>query len=253
MSTAKKINSFKSIINRLEDIAVFRDSMEIVNTCQTPTGTYPLIKIVLGNGNPRRVLISAGIHGDEPGGIEAILKFLKEDGYVPYINDLEITLLPCINPYGYEFGVRESYQGEDLNRLFKTKDPPLEVRFAQSILDIGFELTLELHEDNESHGYYLYQKGINSKNDGLGEKILKSLKGIMPINLDDEIDGSPAYQGIIEKELDIYTMDWWPMALYGFSKGTQMCLTLEAASGFDLETRVDAHLTAIKTVLNQYR
>ncbi len=253
MSSIKKINSFDSVIHRLENIFADQGNIEYLHTYQTPAGFYPLIKIVLGKGNSRRVLISAGIHGDEPGGVETILKFLKEGDYSPYIDEWEITLLPCTNPYGYEFGTRENHQGKDLNRLFKVSDPPLEVKFVQSILDTVFELTVELHEDNESHGYYLYQKGVNNKHEGIGLEILNSLKEIMPINLDTEIDGSSAYQGIIGKELDISDMDWWPMALYGLSKGTQLCLTLEAASQFDLTTRVNAHLTAIKTALDHFK
>ena len=246
MQPANKINSFESIIHRLEK--THPDSIETHHTHQAPT--YPLIKIVLGRGNPRRVLISAGIHGDEPGGIECLLSFLQDEHYLPYINHWEITLLPCINPHGYEFGTRENHQGKDLNRLFKVDEPPTEVSFAKSILDIPPELTIELHEDNESTGYYLYQKGIDTKDDELGFKILNAAKIIMPINLDDEIDGSSADHGIIGKAIDISIMDWWPMALYGLSKGVKRCLTLETASHFDMATRVNAHLTAIKTALN---
>ena len=75
----------------------------------------------------------------------------------------------------------------------------------------------------------------------------------MPINLENEIAGSQADQGIIGKELEILSMDWWPMALYGLSKGTQMCLTLETSSLFDMKTRVHAHLTAIKTAFNHFQ
>ena len=112
------------------------------------------------------------------------------------------------------------------------------------------KLIIDLHEDNESHGYYLYQTGLSNKHEKIGLEILNSLEGIMPINLETEIAGSQADQGIIGKELEILSMDWWPMALYGLSKGTQMCLTLETSSLFDMETRVHAHLTAIKTTFN---
>ena len=248
MQPANKINSFEAIVHRLKK--TLPDSIETYHTNQT--STYPLIKIVLGKGNPQRVLISAGIHGDEPGSVESLLSFLQDEHYLPYINNLEITLLPCINPHGYEFGTRENHQGKDLNRLFKVDEPPIEVFFAQSILSIPFELTIELHEDNESTGYYLYQKGIDAKDDELGVEILDAIKNIMPINLDDEIDGSSANHGVIGKNIDISSMDWWPMALYGLSKGVERCLTLETASQFDMATRVNAHLTAIKTALNYF-
>ena len=253
MSRIKKVHSFNSVINRLKNISIYPGSIETIKTYQTSAGLYPLIKIVLGKGNSLRALISAGIHGDEPGGIESIINFLKNSNYLDYINEWEITLLPCINPYGYEFGTRTNHQGKDLNRLFKLKNPPLEVVFAQSILETDFKLIIDLHEDNESHGYYLYQTGLSKTYEKIGLEILNSLEGIMPINLETEIASSQADQGIIGKELEILSMDWWPMALYGLSKGTQMCLTLETSSLFDMETRVHAHLTAIKTAFKHFQ
>lgn len=252
MQQAQKLKSFDAIISRLENLFTEPDQVEILNTYKTPKGEYPLIKIVLGKGNPRRALISAGIHGDEPGGVESICSFLEQNCFTPYKNEWEVTLLPCINPYGYEFGVRENYEGKDLNRLFKVDEPPLEVSFAQSFLNTSFDLTIELHEDNESSGYYLYQKGLDDKEDALGFEILRSVESIMPINLNNEIDGSKAHKGIIEKDIDISNMDWWPMAFYGLSKGARKVLTLETATQFDLETRIQAHLTAIQTALKHF-
>ena len=121
MPRIKKVHSFNSVINRLKNISIYPGSIETIQTYQTSTGFYPLIKIILGKGNSLRALISAGIHGDEPGGIESILNFLRNKKYLDYIGEWEITLLPCINPYGYEFGTRTNHQGKDLNRLFKLK------------------------------------------------------------------------------------------------------------------------------------
>ena len=90
------------------------------------------------------------------------------------------------------------------------------------------------------------------KDDKIGFEIIDAIKNIMPINIDNEIDGTSADSGVIGKAIDISKMDWWPMALYGLSKGVVRCLTLETASQFDMSIRVDAHLTAIKTALNYY-
>ena len=253
MSDIKKIHSFNSLINRLNNITTYPESIEIITTYQTSAGNYPLIKIALGKGKPLRALITAGIHGDEPGGIESIFYYLRNKEYLDYINEWEITLLPCINPYGYEFDTRTNHQGKDLNRLFMLKNPPLEVIFAQSILNTGFNLIIDLHEDNGSQGYYLYQNGLDKKYEKIGLQIINSLDGIMPINLESEIAGSEAYQGVIGKNLEISSMDWWPMALYGLSKGTKMCLTLETSSLFDMKIRIRAHLTAIKTAFKHFQ
>ena len=38
---------------------------------------YSLLKFILGEGNKRKALMSTGIHGDEPGGVEAICIFIE--------------------------------------------------------------------------------------------------------------------------------------------------------------------------------
>jgi murein peptide amidase A len=182
---------------------------------------YSLVKFVLGEGNQRKALISAGIHGDEPSGMETICALLENNRFESFSDEWELTFLPCINPYGYEYGTRENQDGKDLNRLFKSMDPFVEVAFAKSILDKSYELTNDLHEDFMSPGYYLYQSGTHPEDDQIANEILLNVKSIMPINLNDEIDGRPAQWGIMIPEDDYRSIDWWPMALYAFSLGTE--------------------------------
>ena len=69
---------------------------------------YSLVKFVLGEGNQRKALISAGIHGDEPSGVETICALLENNRFESFSDEWELTFLPCINPYGYEYGTREN-------------------------------------------------------------------------------------------------------------------------------------------------
>jgi murein peptide amidase A len=100
----------------------------------TPDKKYSLVKFVLGEGNQRKALISAGVHGDEPSGVETICALLENNRFESFLEEWELTFLPCINPYGYEYSTRENQDGKDLNRLFKNMDPPVEVAFVKTIL-----------------------------------------------------------------------------------------------------------------------
>ena len=244
------INDIEIIFSRLRN-QLSESGFAINLSFETPDKIYSLVSFVLGAGNRRKALISAGIHGDEPGGVETICNFLENNRFEKFSDEWELTFLPCINPYGYEYDSRENQDGKDLNRLFKHKEPPIEVTFVKSILEGSYELTIELHEDFMSPGYYLYQSGTNPEDDPLGQEILQQVKDIMPINLNDEIDGRSAKAGIMIKE-DFSAMDWWPMALYALSKGTRRCLTLETATKYSMDIRVEAHLKAIDTALNYF-
>ena len=246
MSSRQK--DIEAIYSRLRKHLPGENGFSINHLTETPE--YSLIKFVLGEGNRLKAMISAGIHGDEPGGVEAVCSFLENNHFENFADEWELTFLPCLNPYGYEHGSRENHEGKDLNRLFKHESPPTEVRFAKSIFESSYDLTIELHEDFMTPGYYLYQKGTHAEDDRLSKKILQAVKNIMPINLNAEIDGCSAQEGIIAQENE--PKDWWPMALYSFSKGTRRCLTLETATSFSMEVRIEAHLVAIDTALNYF-
>jgi hypothetical protein len=213
---------------------------------------YPLFKVVLGKGNSRRALISAGIHGDEPAGVEAIIGFLESKRYSKFIHDWEITLLPCLNPWGYEHGKRENHEMKDLNREFKSSLPPQEVKLIQSVFQEPFDLALELHDDAGSEGYYLYLKGNAGTELLLGQKILEKVKQVMPLNLNEKIDGKPANQGIIERGCGEENGGCWPMAVYTLVHGSKACLTLETSAFFPRDLQVVSHATAIEAALKNF-
>jgi len=209
--------------------------------------TYELMRVVLGRGAPRRVLLSAGIHGDEPAGVEALCEWLESRAHVKFLQQWDITMLPCLNPWGYEHDTRENAEGHDLNREFNSSHPPQEVLFVQSVLQQRFDLSLELHADEDSTGYYLYetvQPGAD-----IGHRVLERIHTIMPVNLDATIDGKSANGGVIARPLEPGTHSWWPMARYGFAQGIPCSLTLEAGRS-PLKMQVQAHLQAIEAALD---
>jgi len=252
MSTKKK-RSYAQLINRLSKTLNNTVQIFTLDHIKHSTNQYPFQKILLGVNNPRRVLISAGIHGDEPAGIEAICTFLENGRYKVHLDQWEITILPCINPYGFENDTRESHENKDLNRLFKDHKPPHEVQLAKSVfLPSYFDISIELHEDCDSHGYYLFQKSNNPNGHEIGVKIIEALKGIISINFDKAIENMPADKGVIHRIKDINQMEWWPMAGYSLSMKTGHCLTLETPTKLAMDTRVHAHLVAMDNALMCY-
>ncbi|MCH7622916.1 MAG: M14 family metallocarboxypeptidase [Nitrospinae bacterium] len=245
----KSIRKYSEILSRLKSSFDGSENCVSLGEISDSSLSHSIERIVLGRGNGKRVLISAGIHGDEPAGVETVCSFIERKEYLRFVQEWEITLVPCINPFGYEANTRSNHEGVDLNRKFKSPSPPREVVLAQKLFDSKFDLTLELHEDVDSSGYYLFHLSADGLRPALVPGILKNVKTVMPINMDSEIDGNPANEGVIERVSIDDKMDWWPMAFYSLSKGTSTCLTLETATRFPMRTRVEAHLQAIETAL----
>ena len=59
--------------------------------------------------------LSSGIHGDEPAGPLALLQMLQDDRWP----DLNLWLVPCVNPFGFRRNTRENADGMDLNRDYR--------------------------------------------------------------------------------------------------------------------------------------
>lgn len=246
------VENFDIILSRLKAALNPVGGFTEVDTVATSGREYPLVKIVLGKGNPKRVLISAGIHGDEPAGVETICAFLEKRLYENFLNAWEFTLLPCINPSGYEAGTRNNWDDIDLNRQFKEEQTPREVTFVKNLLGKPYHLDLELHEDVDSSGYYLYQKDRSTALSSLGRIILDRVEKIHPLNPAGEIEGTPAERGLLSRLSDPDEMEWWPMALYAYQQGCGHVFTLETSPALPMEQRVKAHLEAIRTALELF-
>jgi len=201
----------------------------------------------IGGQKPEaRIYISAGIHGDEPAGPLAALQLLRENSWPP---DAELWLLPCLNPTGFILNSRENDGRKDLNRDYRHVETA-EVRAHIAWLERQpkFNLYLCLHEDWESHGFYLYEQNPDNR-PSLAEKMIETARQVCPIDLSENIEGRPAHGGIIRPNINPQERPDWPEALYLISHKARQGYTLEAPSDFPLNTRVDALVEAVKAAL----
>ncbi len=112
-----------------------------------------------------------------------------------------------------------------------------------------FDLTLCLHEDWESTGFYLYE--LNSKNRrSLAKSILEAVRPLCPIDEALTIDGrATAAPGIIRPIDDPLLRETWPEAIYLRAHHTTLSYTLESPSAFPLQQRIAALRAAVEAAL----
>lgn len=111
----------------------------------------------------KRVVITTGVHGNEPSGW-LVQEQLKELGFTVFG--------PC-NPWGIRNNKRAMEDGRDLNRFFQDDSIP-QVKAVHDFLRANVpDLLLDLHEDPTGPaGPYLIQNGPK---DTLGEEIIAAL------------------------------------------------------------------------------
>ncbi|MGZ3516037.1 MAG: hypothetical protein ACXVAM_02565 [Vulcanimicrobiaceae bacterium] len=110
-----------------------------------------------GDQNKPVVVLSAGIHGDEPAGPWALLSILEEGLLDP---GFAYRIWACTNPSGYRLGTRENAEGSDVNRSFGRGGQTPEARaIVTANRDRKFVLSIDLHEDCDAQGFYCYEYG----------------------------------------------------------------------------------------------
>ena len=193
-----------------------------------------------------RIYLSTGIHGDEPAGPLAALRLLQENRWP---QEAEIFLLPCLNPVGLTLNRRENAQGVDLNRDYlNPKTDEIRAHIAWLEKQPPFDISLCLHEDWESAGFYVYELNPDGR-PSFAEAIVKRVSEVCPIDPSPEIEGRPASGGIINPAIDPRTRPLWPEAFYLIMNKTRLSYTLEAPSDFTLQTRVDALVAGVNAVM----
>ncbi len=193
-----------------------------------------------------RIYISTGIHGDEPAGPLAALSLLRADDWPA---NAEIWLLPCLNPDGFVANRRENGQGIDLNRDYLDLQSA-EIRKHVVWLEQqpAFDLSLCLHEDWESHGFYVYELNPDNR-PSLAEAMVAAVEKVCPIDRSEIIEGRAAQDGIVRPSIDPRMRPQWPEAFWLLTHKTRLSYTLEASSDFPLEIRVKALVNGVKAAL----
>ncbi|MFO1459697.1 MAG: M14 family metallocarboxypeptidase [Verrucomicrobiota bacterium] len=196
-----------------------------------------------------RIYISTGIHGDEPAGPLTALRLLEENRWP----DAHLWLLPCLNPDGFRAGTRTNREGIDLNRDYRHFRGP-ETRGHVEWLERqpGFDLTLLLHEDWESHGFYTYEVNRGT-HPSVAPHMIAAVRPVCPIDESPLIDGREASEpGIIRPVLTPEERPEWPEALWLITHRTPLSYTLEAPSDWPLGTRVLALTNAVRAAADTF-
>jgi murein peptide amidase A len=153
-----------------------------------------------GGGEPIRIGIFAGIHGDEQAGAHAIVELALRLTRDPALAEgYQLYFYPICNPAGFDAQSRLSASGKDLNREFwRNSSEPEVILLEREIQALSFHGLISLHADDTSEGLYGFVRGAVLAR-SLLEPALCAAEKILPRNDAAIIDGFPAEKGIISR------------------------------------------------------
>lgn len=172
----------------------------------------------------------------------------------------------CINPSGYEVGTRQNPHGIDINRSFG-KHSSAEAEIIASTIDASsYELVLDLHEDFEAEGFYLYEHA-SGKSASLGSGVVAAVgEAGYPLQaLDDTFDLGYSNgnvrslcrleQGRVTPNVQFdleYFQEAMPLGVFMMGSGkTPRCLTFESPRSAPLPARLGMHQVAVSHALKE--
>jgi murein peptide amidase A len=212
--TAAKLPSLRrrsiaDLLAPLDQIATHSPNLVANHDARFEAGceTYELPRYLFvgpkGGDTPIRVGIFAGIHGDEPEGVRAVVQFLKLLEARPDLAaGYYLSFYPVCNPTGFEDGTRHSRSGRDLNREFWGNSSEPEVRLLQAeLISRSFNGIISLHTDDTSDGFYGIVRGATLTKH-LIEPALQAAGKFLPRDRRSIIDGFQARNGVIRDAYD---------------------------------------------------
>ena len=233
------------------DYTCFTERLESLNSSHTRIETvgvvddYPIYRVLLaaGQGVHKNILITGGIHGDEPAGPASVLCFLERDN-THLLQHFKFLILPCINPYGYVHNTRENKKGLDLNRSFE-ETGIAELDIVRTVIEgQRFDFCIDFHEDWEAKGVYFYEAQRNEQ--WIGPEITHQIEKIGPIDGEMGENDLPIADGVFQVD-----PAWGDAGLvsYLFHFNADHAMICETPTSWQLDRRTAAHLAALDAAL----
>ena len=201
------------------------------------------------------VLLSAGVHGDEPAAPWALLSLVR-DGLLD--RRFGYRIWACTNPSGYEAGTRVNAEGIDVNRSFGRGGQSAEARaIVTANRDRKFALAIDLHEDFEADGFYLYEPIVEDRAP-YGASIVRAMDeaGFAVQDLVDDFElGYPLeahHLRTLERgrvlpnpDAEREFFDGTPLSLHLLRRAAERALTLESPRKRAWNERIAMHRAAV--------
>jgi len=160
----------------------------------------------------RQVLVLAGVHGDEPGGVFAARKFFENPNCVPGVS---VSIIPVVNPHGFRRNERVGLDGRDPNReMFPGQKHTFEGEILQPhikrLAEVGQDGVCSVHEDWEAREFFVYDDPRFSVPSLVARRLCQ--EAAHHFHLADEPSGTRSYDTSIEgwlakADLRIYTLE----------------------------------------------
>tara|TARA_R100000656_G_scaffold123350_1_gene99813 strand:- start:787 stop:1647 length:861 start_codon:yes stop_codon:yes gene_type:complete len=193
-----------------------------------------------------RVIITAGVHGNEAIGTASLVDVLEDIVQNPkFRNHYDFVIYPAINPSGLAENSRYLRNGVDLNRTFKPgEESNLTQLFKDSLKGERFDLGIDMHEAYTKPGFFVikaqeddkaYVEGVLA---GVDQNyIFKSPTGQYPYNVPNTKNPNVTSYVLESPGVTVSMNQGTLKSFFKEELGVSHSYTLEASGQIELTTR----------------
>jgi len=143
----------EEVVNAVEHLRAHWD-VEVYGQLDYAPDAYPLLALHSSDWDDARpvALVTGGVHGYETSGVMGALKFAREH-VDDYAGRLNLLVVPCVSPWGYERIQRWNAGAVDPNRAFRAHSPAMEAAALMHLvapLAGRFLVHIDLHETTDT-------------------------------------------------------------------------------------------------------
>lgn len=250
MPRVLRIGRYTEILRRLDAIGKREGViLSVLDELRRSGYALPFCMLRSGPATGPQLCVSAGLHGDEPAGVEALLAFFER----PMLPDVGITAFPCANPTGFIAGTRTNDLGIDLNRTFGQERGPQETELVRWALEAQrFACGIDLHEDHEANGFYLYEH-VRRVPDVCAQ-VVAAVRAIgLPISDAPSVEDRALVGGCVAPAEERLSPLVGFFSIFLFDRHSDHTLVPESTPTLPMPARVAMHHAALDTVIATLR
>lgn len=215
--------------------------------------SYDIFQVDLPGSKPKkRLLIFAGVHGNEFAAALSVVDLLKDiKQNAKHYAHLDIRIVTPLNPVGFVYQSRYNEAGRDINRDFKDFSTIGGRIQKEAVEDFKPDMLISLHEGPQD-GFFVIAEGNTPK--AWRKVILQALKS-EHVSLARKIFGfgvsirgywhKQRFVYVLQKLLGIYTL-----GRFAYENGVILLTTESSWTNRSVEARKKPHVVVIRTVAN---
>ncbi len=200
------------------------------------------------------VLLTGGVHGDEPAGVEIMVQMIETLAEDPQkYESMYFDIVPIVNPWGWSHDIRFDRDGRDVNRDFASFTSQEAMIMREFVAGKQYDLIVDHHEYADGTGFFMYQ--LANPSQSVSREVIEAVRdqGYL-IEQDVRMIVLKTEDGLIDAPM---WMLWFvrlvnrlSMTNYFRLNNNDMVYLIETPTGLSWESRLTMHKIALDILLD---